>query len=321
MSDAFEVAINATELGALVAGLREPQKRVDSKYFYDQRGSELFDEITTLQEYYLTRTELGLLERHAEEIVERTRPATFLELGAGSARKTRVLLRALERERPGSTYAPFDVSADFLTETARELRAEFPELRVTPLVGDFTQPLEVRAATVRPALVALLGSTLGNFSDAAAVGILTNATSWMAPGDYLLLGLDLRPGEGKTREELEAAYDDAQGVTAEFNLNLLRVLNDRFGADFEVEAFEHLALYNDEEGRIEMHLRARRAHHVSLPGHGSIAFRAGETLRTEISCKYDRPGVEGLMRSAGVQLESWLEDSGRYALALGRRRG
>lgn len=311
---------DSTELKDLVRGLRQPQKQVDSKYFYDQRGSELFDEITTLPEYYLTRTELGLLEAHADALIARTRPATLLELGAGSARKTRLLLDALQARVPGATYAPFDVSASFLGETARELRLEFPELRVTPVVGDFTQPLEVAADTVRPALVALLGSTLGNFAESRATEILGNATAWMAAGDHLLLGVDMRPGQGKTREELEAAYDDEQGVTAEFNLNLLRVLNDRFGTDFDPSAFEHVARYDTREGRVEMHLRARRAHHVRLPGEEPIGFVQGETLRTEISCKYDRPTIEDLMVSAGLELLEWIEASGRYGLALGVRR-
>lgn len=311
------VTRDVSPLDDLVEGLDAPQKRVDSKYFYDQRGSELFDEITTLPEYYLTRAELALLERHAEALVQRLRPVTLLELGAGSARKTRLLLGPLAEHVSDATYVPLDVSELFLAETARELRAEYPGLRVTPVAADFTQPLDLHEALAGPALVALLGSTIGNFDDARAAEILGHATRWMEGGDHLLLGVDLRPGPEKSREELEAAYDDARGVTAAFNLNLLDVLNTRFGTDFDRDAFEHLALYDEERGRIEMHLRARGPTEARIPGGPAIRFEAGETLRTEISRKYDRAGVEALFRRAGLELLDWMADDGRYALALG----
>jgi len=310
---------DSEEVRRIADGLAKPQKQVDSKHFYDQRGSELFDEITRLPEYYPTRTELALLERWAEPLVERVRPSALLELGAGSARKTRLLLAALQRVVPGATYIPLDVSASFLEETARELRAEFPELRVTPVVGDFTREMELDEPLPRPTLFALLGGTIGNFGDRRAIGILSHVREHMGPGDRLLLGVDLRPGPTKSREELESAYNDARGVTAEFNLNLLRVLNHRYGADFDPADFSHLAFYDDEHHRIEMHLEARRDTTVTLPGVGAVKFRREETLRTEISRKYDRLGVESMFRRAGLEVTDWLDADGRYAIAVGER--
>ncbi|HKK92236.1 MAG TPA: L-histidine N(alpha)-methyltransferase [Longimicrobiales bacterium] len=311
---------DAEELRQLAAGLAAPQKHVDSKYFYDQRGSELFDEITTLAEYYPTRTEVRLLERWAAPLVEQVGPSALLELGAGSARKTRLLLGPLERVSPGATYIPLDVSDVFLAETARELRAEFPRLRVTPLVGDFTRDIELREPLPRPALFALLGSTIGNFDDERAIGILSHVTEHMRSGDRLLLGVDLRPGPTKPKEELEAAYNDGRGVTEEFNLNLLRVLNDRYATDFDPSDFEHVAFYDDARHRIEMHLKARRASTVLVPGVGTVDFESGETLRTEISRKYDRVGIESIFRRSGLEIAEWLDADDRYALAVGRVR-
>jgi L-histidine N-alpha-methyltransferase len=315
------VTSDSAALGTFVEGLKEPQKRVDPKYFYDQRGSELFDEITTLEEYYPTRTELALLERYAGEIVGRTSPAALLELGAGSARKTRLLLRALEAARPGATYAPVDVSADFLADTARELRVEFPELRIAPHAADFTEPIRLANPLPRPVLVAFLGSTIGNFSRRRSVELIEGLAASMDEDDHILLGADLRPGGGKSVAELEAAYNDARGVTAAFNLNILSSLNDRFGTDFDVDRFEHEAFYDEERHRIEMHLRARSAHRVTLPDGTAIEFQAGETLLTEISRKYDRDSVERLFSGAGLTLVEWFDAEGRYGLALARKGG
>ncbi|MDT8368057.1 MAG: L-histidine N(alpha)-methyltransferase [Longimicrobiales bacterium] len=303
---------------ALEAGLLAEQKRVESKYFYDQRGSEIFEEITTLEEYYPTRTERALLDRWSETLVERVRPRSVLELGAGSARKTRVLLGALERHVPGATYIPLDVSADFLAEVADELRHEYPGLRIVPHAADFTAEIELDAPLERPALVALLGSTIGNFDVPGALELLRHVVMIIEPRDHFLMGVDLRPGPNKSREELEAAYNDAHGVTAEFNLNILRVLNARFGTDFDRSAFEHDAWYNDEEGRIEMHLRAASPQRVRLPSGAVSEFGQGETLRTEISCKYDRPTVDALFSRVGLRMTDWLDCDGRYALAVGQ---
>jgi L-histidine N-alpha-methyltransferase len=312
---------DAEELRRIAEGLRDTPRRVDSKYFYDQRGSELFDEITTLAEYYPTRTEWALLEQWAAPLIQRLRPAALLELGAGSARKTRLLLSALERIVPGATYIPLDVSASFLGETARELRTEFPDLRVTPICADFTEEIELREPLPRPTLFALLGSTIGNFPPERAATILRHAADHMRAGDHVLLGADLRPGPSKSKAELELAYNDVLGVTAKFNLNLLRVLNDRFGTDFDVPAFEHVAFYDEAHDRIEMHLRVSRPTSVNFPGAGSVFLERDEMVRTEISCKYDRPAIDDIFDRAGLVVTDWFDADGRYALVLGRRAG
>lgn len=302
-------------------GLNRPQKEISPRFFYDTRGSELFVEITRLPEYYPTRTERDLLERWSGSLVQRLRPASLLELGAGSARKTRLLLDAMEARLGGGRYLPQDVSADFLEGTAAALRREYPGIQVTPLVGNLTEPLP-ELELPRPLVVAFLGSTLGNFTPDRATGILSHIAAVLGPDDRLLLGADLRPSEGKTLAELEAAYDDARGITADFNRNALRVLNRRLGTDFQVDAFQHRAFYEPGEGRIEMHLVATSPQTVRLPGKGTVEFLAGETLRTEISCKYDRPTLEGLFRDAGLALTEWIpDDHGRYALVVGAPAG
>ena len=232
-----------TEETAELAELRDEvwaglQDRVlSSRWFYDHRGSELFEEITRLPEYYPTRTERRLLVEHATAWMESLRPGILVELGAGSARKTRILLDALQEERPGAVYVPLDVSADFLATTARELRAEYPHLRIEPEVADLLHPLDIADHGPGPTLFAFLGSTLGNFTPDAAAGLLGRIREAMKPEDTFLLGVDLRPGPGKSLEELEAAYNDAQGVTAKFNRNMLFVLNSRAGTDFAPEYF------------------------------------------------------------------------------------
>lgn len=307
----------AEEREELWQGLNRPQREISSRYFYDRRGSELFVEITELDEYYPTRTELGILEDRSGPIVEACRPAAILELGAGSAAKTRLLLDALEALGEGGTYLPLDVSADFLATTAEALRREYPGLRIEPVVGDLTEPIIPTGELPRPLLLLLLGSTIGNFADEEAVAVLRNVSDTLRPGDHFLMGADLRPSPGKTRGELEAAYDDHRGVTRAFNRNALRVVNRRFGTDFAAEAYEHRAFYAPGPGRIEMHLEARSDQVVTVPGKGSITIGAGESIRTEISCKYDRPTVERLFRQAGLRVVDWLTDErGRYALVL-----
>ncbi len=301
------------------AGLH--RRELSSKWFYDTRGSQLFEAITRLPEYYPTRTEQALLERHTPRWMERVRPACILELGAGSARKTRVLLDAMEAERPRGSYLPVDVSAEFLDATAEELRREYPDLTVEPVVADLSRPLRLDRSMPRPLLAALLGSTIGNFRPLAAVRLLGGLAGLMRPGDRFLMGADLRPGPGKSRGVLEAAYNDAAGVTAEFNLNMLRRLNREAGTDFDLSAFRHHACYDDVQGRIEMYLVPQRDVRVNVPGRGAVALAAGEGLRTEISCKYDLETVEALFDESGLAVDDWVTDEGqRYALALGRLR-
>ena len=309
----------AAERAEVLRGLQQQPKTASSKYFYDERGSELFESITRLPEYYLTRTERALLHRHAESLVAELRPASLVELGAGSASKTRVLLDAMTRDGRAASYVPLDVSADFLHETAGRLRSEYPTLAVQPAVADLTRPFDLPPGVPGPTLFAFLGSTIGNFAAPQATRLLGRGRGLMPGGDALLLGADLRPGDGKSRAELEAAYNDGAGVTAAFNLNLLEVLNARVGTDFDPSRFRHRAHYDQDAGRIEMHLVSLGDQTVRVPGGPTVRFADGEALRTEISCKYDRTVVEELFGIAGLKVERWLsDDRGRYALVLGR---
>jgi L-histidine N-alpha-methyltransferase len=287
------------------------------KWFYDTAGSELFEEITQLPEYYLSRAEEELLAGWGREWIEQVAPASLIELGAGSARKTRVLLERLEAARPGATYVPLDVAADFLDDTAADLRAEFPALEVRPVVADLGGNLSLPDDLPRPAVFALIGSTLGNFARQAAVELLERIRVAMAPQDRLLLGVDLQPGPQKTEAELVAAYDDAAGVTARFNRNMLAVLNREAGTDFDASVFVHQARYNRSEGRMEMHLVARSDTAVQVPGRGQLKFEAGDAIRTEISCKYERSSLDTLLGAAGLRRTEWVEGPrGRYALVV-----
>ncbi|MBW3534079.1 MAG: L-histidine N(alpha)-methyltransferase [Gemmatimonadetes bacterium] len=317
MSD--EVAAPPPEmLREVLAGLRASPRRLSPKWFYDTRGSELFEAITELPEYYPTRTERALLEGVARSWVGQIRPSTLVELGAGSSRKTRVLLDAMEEVSPGGLYVPVDVSADFLEAAAGRLRDEYPGLRVEPSVADMSRPLDLPHELPRPVLFAFLGSTIGNFDEPGAVRLLGEVRAAMETGDGLLLGADLRPGPGKSVARLEAAYDDEAGVTAAFNRNVLRVLNREVGSDFDERAFRHRAFYDEERGRIEMHLVAEGEQHVSFPDGSTVRLADGESVRTEISCKYDRGRIETMFRDAGLAVERWMMGPEGFALAVGR---
>jgi L-histidine Nalpha-methyltransferase len=283
-------------------GLHREQKELSPKYFYDQRGSELFEEITRLPEYYLTRTERGLLHAVAPTLVA----STLVELGAGNAEKTRILLDAMPHLK---AYVPVDVSANFLAETTARLREEYPRLRVIPVVADITD--SAPAAPARPALYAFLGSTIGNFTDDEAVSLLGRIRQRMQHGDRLLLGADLV----KDPAIIDAAYNDSRGITAAFNRNILYVLGRELGVDFHPEEFEHLAFFNHEAGRIEMHLMATRDLCLSIPGAGTIFIRHGESIRTEISNKYDRRRLTAILGKAGLGVTMWNVDE-RYGYAL-----
>ena len=288
------------------------QKELPPKYFYDERGSELFERITKLPEYYLTRAERALLEDHARAIVDVFRPRTLVELGAGSAAKTRILLDAMRAVGCLEEYVPIDVSAEFLQDTARQLRREYPGLRVVPAVADISDSLGLPERLPRPVLFAFLGSTIGNFDAPAARSLLGRVRHAMRPFDRLLLGADLR----KPSRVVEAAYNDSRGVTASFNRNMLRVVNRELGADFDVGSFTHRAFYSPERHRIEMHLVSTREQVVHIPLVGEVHLAKGESIRTEISCKYDRPSVRRLLRAASLQLERWIADDGRFALSV-----
>lgn len=317
--------VDADELRMLADlrwGLAQTPKVLSSKYFYDTTGSELFEEITRLDEYYPTRTERELLRTHAAVWMERIAPSTLVELGAGSARKTRFLLDAMVDEGASRRYVPVDVAGDFLEEVAAELSVEYPTLQITPVVRDITLPPTFREGLPGPVLMALLGSTLGNFDPLGAADLLSGVCSVMQPEDRFLLGVDLRPGAGKSQGALENAYNDSLGVTARFNRNVLENFNRQVGATFELDAFDHRAPYNPELGRMEMHLVANRPTEVQAPGLDPVSFEAGEHILTEISCKYDQPSIDALFTRAGLVVEEWVPDSeGRYAMVMGARRG
>jgi L-histidine N-alpha-methyltransferase len=245
-----------------------------------------------------------------------------VELGAGSARKSRIVLDAMEARGCGRLFVPMDVSGDFLHETAATLREEYPGLRIEPAVADISEAFDLPAGLPTPTWYALLGSTIGNFEPPQATRLLGRVSAHMRPGDRFLMGADLRPGRHKSLERLERAYNDVAGVTAEFNLNVLHVLNRELSSDFDPKAFRHVAFYAEEEGRIEMHLEALCAQTVRFPEGVLVEIATGETIRTEISCKYDRTTVAGLFESAGMALEEWIEDDqGLFALALSRATG
>ena len=276
-------------------GLSQDQKELDPKYFYDGRGSELFEMITRLPEYYPTRSERRLLEASMPALIRELAPASLIELGAGSASKTRVILDAMREAGPGKQYVPVDVSSDFLVETAAKLRHEYPTLRIDPAVADFSSALDLPSLQ-HPALFAFLGSTVGNFREIAAVDILKRVTARMRGGDAFILGVDLR----KDPDVIEAAYNDSAGVTAQFNLNVLRVLNRELSADFDLSSYQHRAIYNRDRHRIEMHLDATRDQTISIPAIGEIEIRNGESIRTELSYKYDKETVESLYLSPAL---------------------
>ncbi|MDP9177980.1 MAG: L-histidine N(alpha)-methyltransferase, partial [Gemmatimonadota bacterium] len=237
----------------------------------------------------------------------------LVELGAGSATKTRIILDAMQAAGTGEQYVPVDVSRNFLEETATRLREIYPQVEITAAVADFTRQLKLPWLE-RPTLFAFLGSTIGNFESESAVRILRRIAAQMCPDDRFLLGADLR----KDPELIEAAYNDRAGVTAEFNLNILRVLNRELGANFDVTAFRHRAFYDRDRHRVEMHLDSGRDQTVFIPDIGSVRFLEGESIRTELSCKYDRQSVEALFERAGLRLERWITDADEmFALALG----
>jgi L-histidine Nalpha-methyltransferase len=306
---------NPRMLAEVAAGLSAPQKELPPKYFYDHRGSELFEEITRLPEYYLTRAERVLLEQWMPQLIPALGSRTLVELGAGSADKSRIILNAMRAAGTAELYVPIDVSAAFLRETADQLRREYPGLGVSPAVADISEELNVPRGLASPVLFAFLGSTIGNFHPPAAIRLLARVRAIMWAGDRFLLGADLRKDIGL----IEAAYNDAQGVTAEFNRNMLRVLNHELGADFDLASFTHRAFYDREAHRIEMHLISTRHQAVDVPGIGEVRFARGESIRTEISCKYDISSLSTLFSGAGLEMESWQTDpEQRFALVVAK---
>jgi L-histidine N-alpha-methyltransferase len=298
------------------AGLTRPFKELSPRYFYDEYGSQLFEDITELPEYYPTRCEREILETRSAEICEAANsPATLIELGSGSAAKTRVLLDAMLEAGCLETYCPVDISEEITRETAERIAAEYDDIAIRGLVCDFELDLE-RIPVAAPRVIALLGGTIGNFEPQQRAGFLHRVSHLLGPEDRFLLGTDLV----KDPATLEAAYNDSQGVTADFNKNVLAVLNRELDADFDLDAFEHVARWDPENLWIDIRLRSLTNQVVNVSALDmQAAFSAGEEMRTEISTKFARPGLEGIYAEAGLELTDWWTDAdGLFALSLAR---
>lgn len=293
---------------AVLEGLAAPQKHLPCAYFYDARGSRLFEDITRLPEYYPTRTELKILEANVRAIAHATAPGgVLIEYGSGSSRKTEVLLAELEL----AAYVPIDVSASALFEAKDRLARRYPKLRVEPIVGDFRARLDLPDDLVAcPRVGFFPGSTIGNFAPAEATKLLRDMAANLGTGARLIIGVDLR----KDVRRLIPAYDDAAGVTAAFNKNLLVRANRELGADFDLDAFQHRALFNDKESRVEMHLVSATNQIVTLLGH-DFAFRRGETIHTENSHKYTVASFQALARQAGWRPTNvWTDEDALFSV-------
>jgi dimethylhistidine N-methyltransferase len=294
-------------------GLTASPKDLPPKWFYDDRGSQLFDEITRLDEYYPTRAERAILDARAEEIATASGADTLIELGSGTSEKTRLLLDALARVGQLTRFVPFDVSETTLRDAASAISAEHPGIDVHAVVGDFERHLDQLPRGGRR-LIAFLGGTIGNLPPTTRAEFLASVAAGLEPGDSFLLGTDLV----KDVDRLVAAYDDAAGVTAAFNRNVLAVINRELGADFDPAAFNHVAKWNAQDEWIEMWLESPSAQTVKVPDLDLIVeFEPGEQMRTEISAKFRRPELELELRAAGLTMTNWWTDEhGDFALTL-----
>ena len=294
----------------VIAGLSAPQKRISPKYLYDQRGSKLFDRICELPEYYLTRTELKILETHLDEMATQIGPrASVIEFGSGAGTKIRLLLDHLSEP---AAYVPVDISSRYLVAMAEELAANYPQVTIRPVVADFTRPFELPTFAKPPDrnLVFFPGSTIGNFDDSEACAMLEVMRAEAKPGGALLIGVDLE----KDPDIIRAAYYDSQGLTAEFNLNVLRHLNREFGTNFESEHFRHQAVYDEASSRIEMRLISLRPHTVTLTG-TPIQFERDEYIVTEYSRKYSLEAFAGIAREAGFDFgQAWIDEPALFSV-------
>ncbi|MCP3787213.1 L-histidine N(alpha)-methyltransferase [Micromonospora sp. A3M-1-15] len=317
-AEPLEIHLEEQDLGRSLredvrAGLTATPKWLPPKWFYDARGSALFEEITRLPEYYPTRAERAVLAAHADDIAELTGAKTLIELGSGSSEKTRLLLEAFTRHGDLGTFVPLDVSVSALRGSTEQIAAAYPGLRVRGIVGDFTRHLD-RLPTGGRRLVLFLGGTIGNLLPAERAEFLTAMRAALECGDWLLIGTDLV----KDPSVIVPAYDDAAGVTAEFNRNVLRVINRELGADFDPEAFRHVAVWDPEHEWIEMRLRAERPARVHVLDL-EVGFAAGEELRTEVSAKFRPEGIARELAAAGfVRQEFWTDPDGLFGVSLAR---
>lgn len=304
-----EDAGDSSFLGAVVDGLSQPQKSLPSRFFYDATGSELFEKITALSEYYPTRVECALLTAHAASMVEAFgADGVLVEIGSGSSTKTELLLRHLSA---CAAYAPIDVSQSALRGACSRLADRFPNLEIVPVVADFATLRRLPARlSLRSKFGFFPGSTIGNFTPADAVRLLQRLRTLLQPRGHLLVGVDLKKSSGI----LERAYNDSQGVTAAFNLNVLARINNEIAPVIDLDAFAHHAFYNDREGRVEMHLMSRREQSIEIGGR-LISFRAGETIHTENSYKYTVAEFQDLARLAGWRPErSWTDSESLFSV-------
>jgi dimethylhistidine N-methyltransferase len=303
------------EIAEIIAGLSQPQKMISPKYFYDERGSALFEQICELPEYYLTRTEIDIMQAQMDEISKCTGAhASVIEFGSGAGLKTRMLLKNLEHP---VAYLPVDISGDHLLAASSEIAAEFPAIEILPVAADFTRPFPLPAPRKQSLrnLVYFPGSTIGNFPPDAAHRLLRVMHQEAGRGGALLIGVDLK----KDSVLLEQAYNDEAGVTAEFNLNILKRLNREFGSGFKLESFRHHAFYNPSDGRIEMHLVSQTDQRVSMAD-SSFEFEEGESIITEYSYKYKLDEFEGMAAQAGFKVEKvWTDPNQWFSIHYCRR--
>lgn len=297
----------------ILEGLRGTQKTLPSKYFYDEEGSRLFERITRLEEYYPTRTELGILEERLPEIARRIgKNAILIELGSGSSRKTRMLLDELP-ELAG--YVPVDISGEYLAKVTEILDREYPDLMILPVSADYTRPMELPELRKGGCRYVFFypGSTIGNFEPPQARDFMQSLFRVLKPGEGMLIGVDLQPGPKKPKSVIEAAYDDREGVTAAFNKNILVRINRELQGDFDPEAFDHRAFYNSDENRMEMHLVSRKDQRVTVAGE-TFVLRKGETIHTENSYKYSLEGFAALVRPWFETEQVWTDSRNYFSV-------
>lgn len=309
MQQSADTTASSKMLQDVIAGLSRPQKTLSSKYFYDNRGSELFEEITKLEEYYPTRVEMKILKHHMPQIKRRVGPrAALLELGSGSSKKTRMLLDNLPQP---AAYIPIDISKDFLASIAKNLESEYPNLLIKPLAADYTSSFSLPQLDVPfNRLVAFYpGSTIGNFRPSEAGVFLHQIADIIGSSGGLLIGVDLK----KDKQILENAYNDSKGITAAFNKNILRRLNRELGANFTLEAFRHQAIYNENEGRIEMHLVSLESQQVQV-GNEVFNFQQGESIHTENSYKYTVGEFQTLVEDRYKPEQVWKDEDNLFSL-------
>lgn len=299
-------------------GMLKTPRSIPPKYFYDERGSLLFDQICETDEYYPTRTESALLDRYALELIDVARPEHILEFGSGTSRKTHHLLQACEQQGISCEYFPFDVCEEMLHQVKKDFMQHYQWLDVKPLVGDYTAGLEHLHRPNGTCLYVFLGSSIGNFSSDEAKDFIAEVSDCMSSGDSLLLGVD----RVKEEDVLHQAYNDKQGITGEFNLNLLNVLNNRLDADFDLARFRHKAVYNARHQRVEMYLISQKGQQVNLDAMGeSIELADGEEILTEVSHKYTHKQAEALLTDAGLHILRHIEpENAWFSLVLATKR-